>query len=84
MWQENGRNWGYVEFENNDAVTNTYVEYANMLLNLVPQGYSAGIYTQTTDVEVEVNGLMTYDRKIVKVDEAKVREVNQKLCKSLE
>lgn len=84
MWQENGPNWGYVESENNDAVTNTYVEYANMLLDLVPQGYSAGIYTQTTDVEVEVNGLMTYDRKIVKVDEAKVREVNQKLCKSLE
>jgi len=41
------------------------------------------VYTQTTDVEVEVNGLMTYDRKLVKVDEARVKKVNQEICNIL-
>ena len=39
-------------------------------------GCAAGVYTQTTDVEGEVNGLMTYDRETVKMDEAALREVN--------
>ena len=38
---------------------------------------SAGVYTQTTDVEVEVNGLMTYDRAVVKMDEEKLRRINE-------
>ena len=40
-------------------------------------GLCAGIYTQTTDVEGEVNGLFTYDREVLKVDEARVRDANQ-------
>jgi hypothetical protein len=55
-----------------------------MMLELVPKGFSAAIYTQTTDVESEVNGLFTYDRKILKMDEAKVRAANQALCRSLD
>ena len=46
-----------------------YVKYADMLYQLIFKGFSAAIYTQTTDVEVEVNGLMTYDRKVIKLDE---------------
>lgn len=42
------------------------------------------MYTQTTDVEGEVNGLMTYDRKVVKIDVPRVSAVNKALCKSLE
>jgi len=38
---------------------------------------------QTTDVEIEVNGLMTYDRELVKVDEARVKKVNQEICNIL-
>ena len=48
------------------------------------KGCAAAVYTQTTDVEIEVNGLMTYDRKEVKVDEKRLREANRALCRSLE
>ncbi len=42
----------------------------------------AAIYTQTTDVEVEVNGLMTYDREVVKVFEDRIREANRKMIET--
>ncbi len=42
-------------------------------------GVSAAVYTQTTDVEGEVNGLMTYDRRFIKVDPASLREMNTPL-----
>jgi len=48
-----------------------------MLQDLVKRGFSAAVYTQTSDVEGEVNGLMTYDRKEVKVIESQVRAANQ-------
>ena len=59
------------------------MKYANILLDLIPKGFSGAVYTQTTDVEIEVNGLITYDRKVIKLDEARVREINQKICNSL-
>jgi len=76
LWWDK-RNWGYVQFKNKDEVTAKYVEYAKMLQDLVKRGFSAAVYTQTTDVEGEVNGLMTYDRKEVKVVEPQVRAANQ-------
>jgi hypothetical protein len=42
-------------------------------------GLSAAVYTQTTDVEVETNGLMTYDRKVVKMPEAELKAAHQAL-----
>lgn len=78
------RNWGYIQFKNEKEVTDEYVKYVNQLIDLVESGFTAGVYTQTTDVEIEVNGLMTYDREKVKVDENRVREVNKKLVKSLD
>lgn len=82
LWEPD-RNWGYIQFKDSKAATDKYVEYAEQLLNLVKQGFSAAVYTQTTDVEVEVNGLITYDRKVVKMDENRIREINQKICNSL-
>lgn len=41
--------------------------------------YTGAVYTQTTDVEIEVNGLMTYDRKVLKVDLPRIREANQRI-----
>lgn len=72
-------NWGYVKFKSPEEVTDQYVEFAGELLEFVPKGFSGAVYTQTTDVEMEVNGLMTYDRKVVKIDESKVKEANKKL-----
>jgi len=83
LWSTD-RNWGYVQFKNSKDVTDKYVEYAEQLLKMVKAGFSAGVYTQTTDVEGEVNGLMTYDRKVIKLDEARVKAINQKIVDSLE
>ena len=43
------------------------------------KGLSATVYTQVSDVEFEVNGMLTYDRELVKLDEDTVREMNEKL-----
>lgn len=79
----NKRNWGYIQFKNSDEVTAEYVKYANELKGFVKRGFSAAVYTQTTDVEGEVNGLMTYDRKVIKINEAKVKAANQSVIKSM-
>ena len=77
------RNWGYVNFSTPEQVTDEYEKYADMLYELIGRGFSAAVYTQTTDVEIEVNGLMTYDRKVMKVDEERIRKINEKICNSL-
>ena len=79
LWEPN-RNWGYVQFNSSNEVTDEYVKYARQLKQMILQGFSAAVYTQTTDVEIEVNGLMTYDRAVVKVDENKVLKVNREIC----
>ena len=79
----NKRNWGYIQFNNTDEVTDEYVKYATMLKQFIPQGMAAAIYTQTTDVEGEVNGFVTYDRKVVKMDKAKVKAINTEIINLL-
>ncbi len=73
------RNWGYVKFNSSAEVTDLYVKYVDELLRLARNGYTGAVYTQTTDVENEVNGLMTYDRKVLKVDADRVRRANRSL-----
>ncbi len=81
-WQAE-KNWGYRSFTNAEALTTAYVGLLEQLPALVSSnGLSAAIYTQTTDVEVEINGLMTYDRAVVKMNQAQVTEVNQKVAGS--
>lgn len=82
LWEPD-RNWGYVQFNSSKEVTDEYVKYGEELKQLIRQGFSAAVYTQTTDVEVEVNGLLTYDRKLVKVDEERVKKINQEICNIL-
>jgi len=80
---EKDRNWGYVKYKTSAEATDVYINFAEKLKKLIVSGFSAAIYTQTTDVEVEVNGLMTYDRKVIKLDEARIRKVNREVCNSL-
>lgn len=63
-------------------MTDKYVEYIDILGDLAKIAYSGAVYTQTTDVEGEVNGLLTYDRKKMKVDAKRVREANRRLIES--
>lgn len=82
LWEPK-RNWGYVQFNSSKEVTDEYVKYATQLRTLIERGFSAAVYTQTTDVEVEVNGLMTYDRKVIKLDEAILKQINSSICNAL-
>ncbi|MBQ6087673.1 MAG: beta galactosidase jelly roll domain-containing protein [Bacteroidales bacterium] len=83
LWQTD-RNWGYVQYKDGDEVLTEYTNFAGLLKELVGFGCSAAVYTQTTDVEGEVNGLMTYDRKVIKMNEAKLRAVNLDVIASME
>jgi beta-galactosidase/beta-glucuronidase len=75
-WQSE-KNWGYRSFTDAGSLTSAYEDLISKLLPLIDQkGLSAAVYTQTTDVEVEVNGLMTYDREMVKMDWTRVAAAN--------
>src|SRR6266850_5754786 len=75
-WQSE-KNWGYRSYTNAAALAEAYTDLTRKLFPLIEEkGLSAAVYTQTTDVEVEVNGLMTYDRAMTKMDLKKLAEAN--------
>ena len=80
-WKED--NWGYKTCKSKEEVTEKYEEYINLLINSF-KSFSAAIYTQTTDVEIEINGLITYDRAEIKVIEQRIKAVNEKIINNLE
>ena len=76
MWPV--RNDAYEMMLNKEQLTDTYVMMLTELEQMINYfGLSAAIYTQTTDVEHEINGLVTYDRQVGKMDLNKVREINR-------
>ncbi len=77
-WQ-NKDNWGYQSYKNQKELKIRYEELISDLNNLIPMGLSAAVYTQTTDVEVETNGLMTYDRKVIKIPVEELKKLHQQL-----
>ena len=78
------RKWGYGKNkQSSEEVMQQYAEYAEMLKVFVQTGCAAAVYTQTTDVEGEVNGLMTYDRKVIKVDIPKLAKINRSVIESM-
>jgi beta-galactosidase/beta-glucuronidase len=77
-WQEKN-NWGYQTFSTQSELLSKYDEFIYRLQALISKGLSAAIYTQTTDVEIETNGLMTYDRAVIKMPEERLKQINQRL-----
>jgi hypothetical protein len=76
-WQGE-KNWGYRSYKTSEELTDAYIALIKKLSPMTgDQGLCAAVYTQTTDVEVEVNGLMTYDRARVKMDEAAITAANK-------
>ncbi|MFO0852551.1 MAG: glycoside hydrolase family 2 TIM barrel-domain containing protein [Gemmataceae bacterium] len=67
LWKDQG-NWGYRTYKTTDQLRDNYHRLMARLHPLIGNGLSAAVYTQTTDVEVEVNGLLTYDREVLKLD----------------
>lgn len=81
---EIARKWGYGKNKNNsEEVMTQYEEYLDMLKVFVQTGCAAAVYTQTTDVEGEVNGLITYDRKVIKVDMPRIAAGNKAVIESM-
>lgn len=80
LWDPQARNWGYGDLPKDAAELKTrYVDSLNRLNDLRKRGVAAGVYTQTTDVEGEVNGLMTYDRKVQKISAEELAELHRRL-----
>ena len=78
----------YVNYATESQLTDAYVANTEAVITMAkdatttdgtPAAFCAAVYTQTTDVETEVNGIMTYDREVIKMDSERVREVNQRL-----
>ncbi|MBK9389109.1 MAG: chitobiase/beta-hexosaminidase C-terminal domain-containing protein [Bacteroidetes bacterium] len=77
-WEQ--KNWGYRNMEDSVQLLAKYESYYDQVYRFVKEnGLSATIYTQTTDVETETNGLMTYDRKINKMGIENVYKANNNL-----
>ncbi|TLV02660.1 glycoside hydrolase family 2 protein [Dyadobacter luticola] len=77
-WQQKD-NWGYQSFKSQEELYDKYASFVGKFEALIRKGLSAAVYTQTTDVEVEINGLMTYDRKVIKFPEAKMKAIHSPL-----
>jgi len=70
--------WGYRNVQDSEQLTAQYISLMRRVWELADsEGLSAAVYTQTTDVETETNGLVTYDRAVVKVDTRRVAAANQ-------
>jgi beta-galactosidase/beta-glucuronidase len=77
-------NWGYVEYDDPEALLLAYTDLIDNLRQLIEtRGLAAAVYTQTTDVEIEVNGMMTYDRAMTKLDAQQVRAINNTLYSAI-
>lgn len=80
LWDAERENWGYGELpETKEEYIRRYVASLEKLRELQAQGIAAGVYTQTTDVEGEINGLLTYDRKVIKIPAKTLAELHKQL-----
>jgi hypothetical protein len=79
LWRTEG-NFGYRGYADRAALNDAYLAMLTTLRALrATHGLSGAIYTQTTDVEIEINGLVTYDRAVVKLDEERVAAATAQL-----
>lgn len=86
LWVKDS-SWGYVSDKTAEESFQRFIAIFTQLSTLVSKGLAAAVYTQTSDVEIEINGLVTYDRKHVKYDVAEIVKLNrlldQSLCRSI-
>ena len=82
LWNPGMRNWGYGGLpKNQDEWKQRYATSINIMCGLKMRGIAGAVYTQTTDVEGEINGLLTYDR-VEKIDVAWLRKLSDMLLKT--
>ncbi len=79
------RKFGYRHYASGAALTAGYRRLVEEeILPNVARGLSAAVYTQVSDIETEINGVMTYDREVVKIDPDTIRELNGALYRIFE
>lgn len=77
---DESKEFGYKKFKTQEELVSALQTlYEKKLLPLIAKGLCGAIYTQVSDVEEEINGLVTYDREVIKIPVEKMREINQKL-----
>ncbi len=82
LWTVNDKkNWGYQESDSRDKLFQDYTNKFVQIIEMKKHGLSGAVYTQTTDVEGEINGLMTYDRKVIKYDPEKMKALHSAVYK---
>jgi beta-galactosidase/beta-glucuronidase len=82
LWNPEMRNWGYQTYYSSEELLKNYIYKLDQIVQMKEKnGLSAAVYTQTTDVEGEINGLMTYDREVIKIPAQTLKELHQNLYK---
>ena len=72
--------YGYKIFKTQSDFDKAFGElYENEIIPAVDKGLCGTVYTQLSDVEDETNGLITYDRRVIKVDKNAIKQLSQKL-----
>ncbi len=82
LWKEAKGSWGYGGIDDTktrDGLEKTYLGLMKQLGDLASKGLGGSIYTQTTDVEIEINGLLTYDRKVLKYNPAVLKKAHDEI-----
>jgi beta-galactosidase/beta-glucuronidase len=79
LWNPGMRNWGYQTYQTKETFLAAFKKKIDAIIAMKASGLSGAVYTQTTDVEGEVNGLMTYDRRVVKVEPEYMAKLNAAL-----
>ena len=76
----NAKDFGYKRLKTPEKLIEAYEKlYCDEILPAKEQGLCATVYTQLTDVEDELNGLISYDRKVLKLPAENIRRINDKL-----
>ncbi|MFW9924889.1 MAG: glycoside hydrolase family 2 protein [Candidatus Thorarchaeota archaeon] len=78
IWSQN-KNWSYRKAESQKGLTQRYENLINQLQPMISKGLCGAVYTQLSDIEGEINGLLTYDREIVKINEEFLQKLHEKL-----
>ena len=87
LWKEAKGSWGYGGIEDTktrEGLEKTYLALMVKLCGLAENGLGGSIYTQTTDVEIEINGLLTYDRKVLKFNPAALKSAHEAVRRKVE
>ena len=78
-WNEK-KAFGYIMFKSKESLTKAYKKLLDkQIIPIIDKGLSGTVYTQVSDVENEVNGIYTYDRAVLKIDENVLKDINSQL-----